>query len=80
MLIYNGTIDGEIETINQLIKEMDLLSEFKAVKEGNVFCTKENIYQETMKIGEVIKDMHVAFTPEIEDDKEMQFLYRLEKE
>ena len=80
IIIYNSTIDGEITTISELISKMALLSEFKAVKEGNVFCSEENLYQETMKIGEIIKDMHAAFTPETEDDKKMQFLYRLEKD
>lgn len=80
ILIYNSTIDGEITTISELISKMELLSEFKAVKEGNVFCTQENVYQETMKIGEVINDMHAAFTTENKDDEVMQFLYRLEKD
>ncbi len=80
ILIYNSTIDGELENISQLIEKMELLSEFKAVKEGKVFCTEENLYQETMKIGEVIKDMHAAFTQDLKDDEQMTFLYRLEKD
>ena len=50
-IIYNSTIDGELETIDQLLAKSSLLGDFKAVKEGNVWCTGQNLFQETMESG-----------------------------
>ena len=38
-LIYNGTIDASISTTEELVAKSELLADFKAVKEGNVWCT-----------------------------------------
>lgn len=57
-LIYNSTIDGEIQTVDQLLGKCDLLKDFKAVKEGNVWCTSSNFYQASMSLGTFISDVH----------------------
>ena len=38
MIIYNSIVDGELETIDELVALSPLLTDFKAVKEGNVWC------------------------------------------
>lgn len=38
-IIYNSTIDGELKTIDELLSKSKLLADFKAVKNGNVWCT-----------------------------------------
>ena len=43
-LIYNGTIDGSISTTEELVAKSELLADFKAVKEGNVWCTGTYFY------------------------------------
>ena len=40
-LIYNSAIEGELESIDQLLQKSELLGDFKAVKEGNVWCYRE---------------------------------------
>lgn len=57
-LIYNSTIDEEIYTIDQLIEKNKVFADFKAVKEGNVWCTGKNMFQETTKTIEVIEDFY----------------------
>lgn len=47
ILIYNSTIEGNLESLDQLYQKNKLFQEFKAVKEGNVWCTGSNMFQET---------------------------------
>lgn len=72
-LIYNSSIDGEVGSIDELLGKSSLLGDFKAVQEGNVFCTTKNLYQESMSIGTLTKDIHSMLTGETE----MIYLYRL---
>lgn len=72
-LIYNSSIDGEVGSIEELLGKSSLLGDFKAVQEGNVFCTTKNLYQESMSIGTLTKDIHSMLTGETE----MTYLYRL---
>lgn len=57
-LIYNSTVDGEIQTVEQLLGKCGLLKDFKAVREGNVWCTSSNFYQASMSLGTFISDIH----------------------
>ena len=76
-IIYNSTIGGEISTIDELLEKNNLIADFKAVHEGNVWCTRNNLYQETMKLGTVISDFNSVFTGNYKDSPP-EFLYRLE--
>lgn len=38
-LIYNSSIDGGISSMEELFDKCDVLKDFNAVKEGNVWCT-----------------------------------------
>lgn len=76
-IIYNSTVGGEVNTIDELIGKNSLLADFNAVKNGNVWCTKENLYQETMKLGTVISDLNSIFTDNTEENPPV-FLFKLE--
>lgn len=76
-IIYNSTIGGEITTVEQLIAKNSLLADFKAVKEGNVWCTRENVYQETTKLGTMIFDFYAVFSKTTAENPPV-FLYKLE--
>ena len=76
-LIYNGTIDQEIRTIDDLLAKNALLAEFKAVQTGNVWCTNQNMYQETTQLGQVIQSFHLIFSGEADDLDTLPFVYRL---
>jgi iron complex transport system substrate-binding protein len=60
-LIYNSTVDGEISSVEELIAKSPLLADFRAVKEGNVYCTGKNFYQETNVCGEMVRDLYAMF-------------------
>ena len=77
-LIYNSTIDGELKSLNELLAKSSLLADFKAVKEGNVWCTGKNLFQETMGLGDMILDIHRILTEDEPKPQEMNYIYRLE--
>ena len=58
VLIYNSTIDGEIDSIDELLDKSPLFADFKAVKSGDVWCTGKNLFQEPMGIGTLINDLY----------------------
>lgn len=64
ILIYNSAIDGELETIGQLLEKSAVLGDFKAVREGHVWCTGKNLFQESLGLGELIQDLHAVMTEE----------------
>ena len=76
-LIYNSTIGGEVSSMEELLEKSDLLKEFKAVQNGNVWCTGRNMYQEITTIGQVIRSFHAVFTGEADGLDELPYLTRL---
>ena len=78
VLIYNGAI-GQVRSLQELLSLSPLLADFKAVKTGNVWCTGQNVFQETMGLGSLMLDMHQVFTaPSPEEAGELVYLSRLE--
>ena len=75
MLIYNAAIVAPISSIDELIAKDSLFADFKAVKEGNVWCTGKSYFQATDTVGEMIRDVHTALTGG--DESQMTFLYRV---
>lgn len=75
-IIYNSSIDGGIASIDELLDKCAVLEDFKAVQEGNVWCTTNDMYQQSMSIGYLIEDIHAMLQGEKED--EMKYLFRLE--
>lgn len=76
-IIYNSTIGGAIGSIDELLKKSSLFSEFKAVQTGNVWCTGQNMYQQTTQLGQMIQSFHQVFTGEADGLEQLPFLYRL---
>lgn len=75
-LIYNSSIDGGVASVEELLDKCEVLEDFKAVKEGNVFCTTNDMYQQSLSIGYLIEDMHAMLSEEGEEG--MHYLFRLE--
>ena len=76
-IIYNSTIDGELKSVDELIKKSDLLKDFKAVKEGNVWCMQKSMFQETTSVSDFIVDINKILTDKDADDSQLKYLYRL---
>ena len=75
-LIYNSTVDREIASVDELLAKSDLLKDFKAVKEGHVWCTTNNFYQESMSLGTFIMDVHTILTESKAADTEYMYLLK----
>ncbi|MDD7184210.1 MAG: ABC transporter substrate-binding protein [Ruminococcus sp.] len=73
-LIYNSTVDGQLDTLDQLIEKNSLLADFKAVQNGDVWCTDKNMFQQTTATAEVISDFNKIFSESTEDT---EFIYHL---
>ena len=75
-LIYNSSIDGGVRSVEELLGKCELLSDFKAVKEGHVYCTTRDMYQQSLSTGYLIGDIHGMLQGE--KDSEMKYLFHLE--
>ena len=73
-LIYNATIDAPISSVDELLAKSSLFADFKAVQEGNVWCTGKYLYQATDIVGNLITDINLMLTGETEG---MTFIYKL---
>lgn len=75
-LIYNSSIDGGVANIRELLDKCELLADFKAVQENNVWCTTNDLYQQSLSIGYLMEDIHAMLSREGEE--QMHYLFRLE--
>ena len=75
-IIYNSSIDGGIGSVQELLDKCAVLKDFKAVREGNVWCTTNDMYQQSMSIGYLIHDMHAMLQGK--DQDEMTYLFHVE--
>lgn len=73
-LIYNATIDAPLDDVAGLLGKSKLFADFKAVREGNVWCTGKYLYQATDVVGRLIVDIHKMLLGETED---MTFIHKL---
>lgn len=76
-IIYNSAIDGELQTMEQLLEKSSLLKDFKAVKNGNVWCTGKNLFQESTGLGVMIEDIHKMLSSEGDSLTELTYMHRL---
>ncbi len=74
-LIYNSSIDGGISSVKELLDKCELLADFKAVKEGNVFCTTNDLYQQSLSMGYLLEDIHAMIHKE---KGTMNYLFHLD--
>lgn len=75
VLIYNGTIEGELTSMDDLLKKNSLFADFKAVKNGQVYTTGSNFYQQTTGTCEFIEDLNRILTGDTTGD--YRFLKKL---
>lgn len=75
VLIYNSTIDGELASLDELLKKSELLADFKAVQNGEVWCTGKNMFQSSMSLGRMILEINAVLTQQAPGG--LTYLYRL---
>ena len=77
ILIYNSTIDGELQCLRELLEKCPLLEGFKAVRSGDVWCVGRNLFQEPTGLGQLIRDLHRVFSDDLPSSGELTYLHKL---
>lgn len=77
VLIYNGTVDGGVDSLAELLGKSELLGRFEAVKTGNVWCTRQNLFQQPTGVCGLLEDFRTVLADEAEDRDELNYLRRL---
>ena len=76
-IIYNCSIAAQLHTIDDLTSLSPVLADFKAVREGNAWCTTESMYQQTDKMGTIIEEMNRIFSDKT-DGSDLEYIFKLE--
>ncbi len=74
VLIYNSSIDGGVSSLDDLFVRSDLFRDFKAVQTGDVWVTDQNMYQQMLRSGDIIRDINGVLCGSTDD---LTFLERL---
>ncbi len=77
ILIYNSTIDGGLSDLDDLLQKSNLFSGFAAVKNGDVWCTGKNMFQETTCASDMILELHSIFSGEAGDGESLRYLHKM---
>lgn len=64
IMIYNSTIAGEISNMDELTAKNALFADFKAVKEGEVYCTGQGFFQQTTNTAMFVNDLNAVLNGE----------------
>lgn len=62
IIVYNATIDSSVDSIADLVGKNQLLANFKAVKNGDVWLAEQSEYQHMVSTGDIIADFNKAFS------------------
>ena len=76
-IIYNCSIAAQLHSIDDLTSLSPVLADFKAVREGNAWCTTESMYQQTDKMGTIIEEMNKIFSGRT-DGNDLEYIFKLE--
>lgn len=76
ILIYNSAIETDLETVSDLTALSEQFADFRAVKEGNVWCTNKSMFQKTTAVADMIVEMNEIFSG-AEDDSGMEYFHKL---
>ena len=76
MLIYNATVAGDVTDLDSLLSRHPLLGDFKAVKEGNVWCTEMSMFQRSSAAADMMKELRAAVSGDAGED--LRYLHRIQ--
>ena len=75
VIIYNGTIDDGVTSLDELVEKNALLADFRAVRNGNVWTCDSTMYQQMTSMADIICDLRAAIGG---SDAPTTFVWRLE--
>ena len=74
VIIYNGTIDDGVTSLDELVEKNALLADFRAVRYGNVWTCDSTMYQQMTSMADIICDLRAAIGG---SDEPTTFVWRL---
>lgn len=77
VLIYNSTVAGELQTMEEFLNLSPLMQDFKAVKEGNVWCTEQSMFQRSSAAADILADFHEILQDNPQEEN-LRYLHRLQ--
>ena len=75
-IVYNGSIDSSVKTLDDLINKDPVMKNLAAVKNKNCWVTKSAMYQRTDLVAEMILDFHKLFSED--DPQDLKYISKLE--
>ncbi len=75
-IIYNSTIEGTVGSTAELLAVSGLFKDFKAFRDGNVYCTGQNMFQETSACADITGELNAIFSGS--DGSGLSFFRKLE--
>ena len=75
VLIYNSTASVELRDMEELLALSPVLADFKAVKEGNVWCTEQSMFQRSSAAADMIAEIRAAVSGDAGDS--LSYLHRI---
>jgi iron complex transport system substrate-binding protein len=76
-IIYNGSIDGSVKNMKDLLGKDPIMKQMKAVKTGNCWVTESAMYQRTDLVADMILDFHKMLTNTDEAVTRFTYLFKL---
>ncbi|MBR5375912.1 MAG: ABC transporter substrate-binding protein [Lachnospiraceae bacterium] len=73
VLIYNSTVYDGPKDLEALLAMNEALRDFKGVREGNVWCTDDDVFQRTTAICDIIREFNAVISGDAGDDTEYFF-------
>ena len=77
-IVYIWSMGGKPENMTAFLERAAILSDMKAVKEGNVWCTTPDYFQIQNTIGSMINDIRLMMEAD-ENTDELTYLFRLKE-
>ena len=79
VLIYNSTASVDVRTMEELLTLCPQLRDFKAVREGCVWCTEQSMFQRSSAAAEMIADFHEILR-DAPQEENLTYLHRIAQE
>ena len=77
ILVYNSTVAGEVPDMDRFLTLSPLLSEFRAVQNGEVWCTEQSMFQRSSAAVGMISDFREILR-DAPDEDSLTYLYRID--
>lgn len=78
ILIYNGSINGVPQSLEELLATQPLLEDFRAVRNHKVYCADGDMFQQVSGTCDMILDFYHVIKDEDDADGTLTYLYQLQ--